>query len=182
MPLDVDGLERVFDAVRQRLCVANQDGSLETLLKHMGLGHILNGDDVYRTDETRRGDIIVLGDSRVEERHLQGVANDIGITKGRIHFLDFDKAQKYDISLWQYSQTIAAILCGPLPHKGTGMGDVSSMVVALEQGEGYPPVKRAQSSSGLKLTKSSFRIALCELLADGIILPDDDSTGCINNL
>ena len=37
MPLDVEELERVFDAVRQRLCVANQDGSLETLLKQMGL-------------------------------------------------------------------------------------------------------------------------------------------------
>lgn len=176
MPLDVEELERVFDAVRQRLCVANQDGTLGMLLKHMGLEHVLNGDDIYRTDEARRGDIIVLGDPRVEVRHLQGVAKDIGIAKERIRFLDFDEAQKCDISIWQYSQTIAAILCGPLPHKGTGMGDVSSMVVALETGEGFPPVKRLQCSTGLKLTKSSFRTALCELLADGIILPDDDSS------
>lgn len=172
MPLDVEELERVFDAVRQRLCVANQDGTLGMLLKHMGLEHVLNGDDIYRTDEARRGDIIVLGDPRVEVRHLQGVAKDIGIAKERIRFLDFDEAQKYDISLWQYSQTIAAILCGPLPHKGTGMGDATSMVVALETGEGYPPVKRMQSSTGLKLTKSSFRTALCELVVEGIVSPD----------
>ena len=170
MPLDVEELERVFDAVRQRLCVANQDGTLGMLLKHMGLEHVLNGDDIYRTDEARRGDIIVLGDPRVEVRHLQGVAKDIGIAKERIRFLDFDEAQKYDISLWQYSQTIAAILCG----KGTGMGDATSMVVALETGEGYPPVKRMQSSTGLKLTKSSFRTALCELVVEGIVSPDAD--------
>ena len=99
MPLDVEELERVFDAVRQRLCVANQDGTLGMLLKHMGDEHVLNGDDIYRTDEARRGDIIVLGDPRVEVRHLQGVAKDIGIAKERIRFLDFDEAQKYDISL-----------------------------------------------------------------------------------
>ena len=54
------------------------------------------------------------------------------------------------------------------------MGDATSMVVALETGEGYPPVKRMQSSTGLKLTKSSFRTALCELVVEGIVSPDAD--------
>lgn len=172
MPLDVEELEHVLDEVRQLICVANRDGTLEDVLNKLGLQYLVKGDDCYRTEETSLVRIIVLGESSVEIRHLQGIAKACGVSKERIVFYDYDEAQRYDLGNWKYNSSIAAILCGPLPHKGTGMGDASSIIVALEGEAGYPPTFRMGISQGLKLTKTSFSNTLNDLISKKIILPD----------
>ena len=50
-----------------------------------------------------------------------------------------------------------------MPHSGSGKGDYSSVISAIEAEEGYPPVVRL-GSNGLKITKSDFRSKLTEMI------------------
>lgn len=52
-----------------------------------------------------------------------------------------------------------------MPHSGHAKGDYSSVITALEQQEGYPPVVR-MGTNGLKITKTSFRNTLESLLQE----------------
>ena len=59
-------------------------------------------------------------------------------------------------------------MVGPMPHSGSGKGNYSSIISALESEEGYPPVVRL-GSNGLKITKSDFKMKLEEALAGHLI-------------
>ena len=62
-----------------------------------------------------------------------------------------------------YKPQYALVMVGPMPHSGVGKGDSGSIVAALENDEGYPPVVRL-GSNGLKITKTDFKNKLDEMI------------------
>lgn len=110
-----------------------------------------------------RSRIVVVGESRVAEAQLAGICKSLGIEKDRIDFrLSYKAFDSLDINTLQYNDSVAGILIGPVPHKVPGQDDPAQ---ALLTKEGFPPTVKVENNSGvLKITKSSFREALQNLL------------------
>lgn len=170
MLLDIDRLEVLLDNVRERILNANEDGSLSKLLNRIGWADLLQEEDLgfysYPT-----GKIVVLGGSECPENRLLGIAKELGLDKKRFEFcLDYEGTVKYNYRKLQYQSLYRVILAGPTPHKTSGTSKYSSMITALENEPGYPKVVRLTANNALKITKSSFKAALEELLESGYLV------------
>ena len=103
-------------------------------------------------------------------------AGKMGFDKSRFEFhLDYDEMKNMRIDSYKYKDCYCAILAGPMPHSGTGKGDFTSIITALENEEGYPHVIR-MGENGLKITKSGFKKALQCLLETRRIETDNGGT------
>ena len=154
-------INKALPLVRNKLFIANANGELAECLSGFGLSELLADEDSCRPEESKYGRII------------RGRAEGMGISKNRLEFIGFREIKRNDIRIWQHNTSIAAILCGPVPHMGEGIEDASGIVTALEDRDsGYPPVKRMDTGHGLKITKKTFSEALLCLLENDIIRPD----------
>ncbi len=170
MVLEHNELMPILEEIQSKVFLANQEGTLPELLSKLGLSHLLSPTDDYGVQNNPRGDIIVIGDSSTDLNILRTIASQKGISKKRLTFYGYDEVKSVDCSKWKYSYSVAAILCGPLPHKAKGMGDNSSLIQSLK--DGPTPVRDLRESSGeLKISKSSFSKMLDELLENGILEP-----------
>ena len=155
--------EKLEDSLEEILVKLNRSGDLEDFMRLIGMESYLGIDDIRNVPSD--GKIIVIGQSEVEKDKLLGVAKKLGLSKDRFELcLEYEDAKTYDFKKTQWSDKYSCILVGQMPHSGKSKGDFSCVITALENQDGYPPVVR-MGSSGLKITKSSFRDAL-ELLID----------------
>ena len=150
------------ERLEEILVSLNRKGQLEELLSLLGMKELLG---IEEEDEILRdGKIIVIGQSEVEREKLAAVAKNLGIEKDRFEFyLNYEDAKTFDFKKTQWSSKYSYILVGQMPHSGYSKGDYSSVITAIEREDGYPPVVR-MGTSGLKITKSSFRNTLKYLL------------------
>jgi len=118
------------------------------------------------------GKFVVIGASRAKQKELVKTAKKLGLPKERFEFhLDYDEAASINMSKHLFNPYCSAILCGPMPHSGVGKGDDSSIITHMENAEGFPNATRVVSSKGeLKITKSSFRRTLKQLLEGHMIV------------
>ncbi len=112
----------------------------------------------------RRGKILVLGATTMDDRTMQGIAKTYGFKKEDFDFMvDYDKISSFTgrgISFDKYS----ALILGACPHKVQNLGDWSSLIEKCKSSEGMPLAIDARSRSGeLKVTKESFKQALLEI-------------------
>lgn len=159
--------EELDDSLLTVLSKLNRTGQLEELLSLLGMNHLLETDNGYQVYKT--GKIIVVGQSDVKADVLLSVAGKLGIDKKRFELhLDYEDAVKMDFRRTQWDPTYSAILVGPMPHSGVSKGDFSSVIAAIENQEGFPPIRRLGSNS-LKITKTDFKNKLKELVENGTI-------------
>ena len=150
------------DRLTEVLTRLNRSGQLDDLLELLDMSELLHPAPVF--ESYKNGKIVVIGESDVKEKVLLAIAEDLGIDKERFEFcLDYDRTKKFNYRKLQWAPIYSLILVGPIPHSGTGKGDYSSTITALENEEGYPPVERLGTNS-LKITKSCFRSKLQEML------------------
>lgn len=149
----------------------NRQEKLGELFSLLGLSSLLN--DAAESNGTflKNGRIVVIGASEVPERHLMGVAKNLGIDKDRFEFyLDYEDGKKFEYSKLYYQSNYSLVMVGPMPHSSTGKGDYSSAIAAMEATEGYPPVMRIEISGLRAISKSAFRMKLQEALDIGVIV------------
>ena len=145
----------------------NRSGRLEEFLEMIGLRELLSPSKQFMAYKT--GKIVVLGESEVKQDLLEIVGKKLGIDKRRFDFyLGYEEAAKFDSRIIQWNPNYSLILVGPLPHSGVSKGDYSSIIAAMENEDGYPPLVRLGANS-LKITKSSFQAALIEAIENGTI-------------
>ena len=138
----------------------NREGKLDDLLQLLNIQPIEESHYLCYDN----GTIIVIGESKVSETDLIGVAKSMGFNKNRFEFyLDYEDGKHFDSSRIQWNPSYSLIMVGPMPHSGEGKGNYGSVIAAMEQDEGYPPVIRL-GSNGLKITKSDFRAKLQEAI------------------
>jgi len=170
-----DRLVEISDAVLERIAQANEDGTLHDVLSLLGLQGMIDVDDDFEMGEADNayGDILVLGKSEAKLNVLQAVAEDLGYSRDRFEFIEYDRLQHFDCSKLTYGGRYAAVMCGPVPHKAGEMGDTSSILEELRHSEwGYPPLAELRDSGGsgeLRITKSTFRAGLVRLEAEKAI-------------
>ena len=177
MPYDVDilseieeDLDKIFDDdLLKILSMLNRKNQLDDFLEMIGHQELIPRKKVFQA--TKQGSIIVVGYSEVKQKHLEGVIKELGLGKERFEFyLDYDDGISRKVKFWQWNTKISAILVGPMPHSGEAKGDNGSVISALEQEEGYPPVVRL-GKNDLCISKSDFKDKLQDLLDSNIIEP-----------
>ena len=168
--LDVEELLELEDNIRQELddhlpgalSMLNRTGELEIFLKMLGMEHLLQKQSDYQVYTT--GKIIVIGQSDVKANVLLSIAKRLGLDKNRFElYLDYEDAKTFNFKKLYYKPQYALVMVGPMPHSGVGKGDSGSIIAALENDEGYPPVVRL-GSNGLKITKTDFKNKLDEMI------------------
>lgn len=154
--------EELDDNLTEALTKLNRLGRLEELLQLLGMEHLLEQETGYEVYKT--GKIVVIGQSDVKAEVLLSIAKNLGLDKKRFELhLEYDDAKNFNFHKMQWQPTYSLIMVGPMPHSGSGKGDYSSIISAIESEEGYPPVVRL-GSNGLKITKTDFRTQLEEMI------------------
>lgn len=167
MELEESLQEELEDNLLSILTRLNRTNQLEELLLLMGLEKLLRSNNGYQV--FKNGKILVVGQSDVKSDVLLTVASKLGIDKSRVELhLDYEDAVKFDFKKIQWQTNYSVILVGPMPHSGISKGDYASVIAAIENEDGYPPVKRLGSNT-LKITKSDFRNKIIELINNGTV-------------
>lgn len=153
--------EVLYNNFSEILFRVNYSGQLSELLNVLGLESLL---PYQKVNSNKQGMILVIGQSEVKQNKLLAVAKELGFDKNRFEFcLDYNKAKTFQYKKMQYSPNYSYVLVGAMPHSVKDKGDFSSMITAMEEQEGYPPVIRMGSNT-LKITKSNFEQTLKGLL------------------
>ncbi len=169
--LSVEELEELIDEITKRITIANRLGTLDQVLDAMGMHDLIEPQVV---DGDKKGKIVVLGDSDVDEKYLLITAGKLGIDKKRFEFcLEYDALQKYNYRKLQYSDNYRVVLVGPMPHSAYEKGNSGSIIAEMESRQDmYPRIIRVGKGSELKISKSGFKETLSRLVDEGYIDTD----------
>lgn len=149
------------------LSLLNRKDQLFEFLEMIGLAGLISSQPIYSPYKT--GKIVVVGGSEVKESVFAAVAKGLGISKERFEFcLDYESAQKYNYKKMQYNPNYSLVIFGPIGHSGYEKGNYGSVISALENKEGYPPILKSGKNE-LKLTKSGFKECLLNAIEKGYI-------------
>lgn len=162
--LDRDELYEVVDTINNMVFEANREGKLEELLKSWNLDHLISQRSPFY-DTERDGKIILIGYTNIKRKDLHGIVNALGLDKERFEFItESDDIKTYNYKKLQYNPKYRLVLVGPMPHSTAGKGNNSSTITNLENSDGYPRVVRLTNGNDLKITKSSLKKVLQELI------------------
>ncbi len=154
--------DELDDHLTAALSRMNRSGQLEEFLRLLGMEHLLQKESGYQVYKS--GKIVVIGQSDVKPDVLLAIAKRCGLEKGRFElYLDYEDAKTFNFHKMQWQPSYSLLMVGPMPHSGSGKGEYSSIIAAVESDPGYPPVVRL-GTNGLKITKSDFKTKLEEAL------------------
>lgn len=166
--LEASILEQIPLRLTAALTKANRIGELEELIRLLGMEDLLNPASGYET--YRKGKILVIGDSAVSNDKLAAIATSLKFDKSRFEFeLDYEQIVRYNFSDLQYNANYRVVMFGPVPHSCVGKAESSSIITEMERADGYPRIIRLCGNQGLKITKTSFRSALEDLINQGYL-------------
>ncbi|MGG0716278.1 hypothetical protein ABE096_01585 [Robertmurraya massiliosenegalensis] len=159
--------------LHSELRAAGRKNKLQEYLISIGMGDLFPEEkDAYKFESYPDGKILIIGRNEVKPQVIIGTLKDLGIPKEQIELcLGYDEAKTYPYNKLQYNPKYRAVLFGPLPHSVVGKGESSSIITHLETNEGFPRVIRLTANNELKMTKSSLKSAVSELLHTGYLEP-----------
>lgn len=107
----------------------------------------------------------IIGNASVNKQTMEKIASNYGFSKNQLEFKSYDEIKNRGIDKYiqshRYSQRVAAIIVGPVPHKVKGMKDHSSLIEALKNTQGAPFTIEAKDKNGnLRISKTSFETAV----------------------
>lgn len=152
------------DRLTEILTRLNRNETLEQFLNMIGMADLLAPSiPLYKPYAT--GKIVILGAGELNADVIRAIFKANGIDKNRLELvMDYDEIKHFDCRKMQWNESYCLVLAGPMPHSGAGKGDHGSILSALEQETGYPPVIRL-GENGLKITKSTLKAALQEAIS-----------------
>lgn len=149
---------------------AHNRGNLQDYLTKIGMGGLHPNEETPLYDSNPDGRILIFGDSQIKERQIYGVLKSIGIAKERVElYLDYKQVENYPFRKLRYNPNYRLILFGPVPHSGKGKQNHTSIITQLENTDGYTKVIRIGNSHGLKITKTSLKIAIEQEIYNGYL-------------
>lgn len=158
--------------LHSELRTAGRENRLKDYLHSIGMGDLFPEEkDEYRFESYPDGKILIVGRNEVKPQDIYGTLKGLGIPKEQVELcLGYEEAKTFQYNKLQYNPKYRAVLFGPLPHSVAGKGDSSSIITHLETNEGFPCVIRLTANNELKMTKSSLKSAVSQLLHDGYIV------------
>lgn len=168
LDLQEEILARLPESITALLISLNTNGRLEEFLYLIGMGDLVDGKEPLEV--WSEGRVIVFGDTQIREKDLFGVAKDMGVSKERIEFIDFNEAKRFDYKTLEYNHKVVAVMFGAVPHSTSGKGSDTSVITKMERKRDvFPKVIRLNANGTLKVTKTNFRESLKELIESGLI-------------
>ena len=168
-----DAIIERLDAILHR---KNIDGSLERLLREMGL------DDAIAEFEGMKdplatwpdGIVLVLGARPSMVDDLRSVGKALGIGKKRFEFVEYDDVTNYGFRKLSFTSKYCAVLAGAHPHMARDIDGANSVIAHLESNrDEFPETVRLYAGGQLSVTKTNFKQALENLISRGVITPDN---------
>lgn len=148
--------------------IAEKENSIDKLnIEIADLRHQLSVKNVRGHSLLRGGKkILVIGATEVKPQDFQEIAKNDFLFDGKdFEFcLDYNKIPGFVGTIRKNSTAYAGIIAGPMPHKAENKGEHSSWIHKIQNEPGYPPLFKAMASQTLKLSQSSFRDALSQLV------------------
>lgn len=161
--LNYTELEEIIDKFREELTLANRSGEeeLENFLSNHNI-EFSKEEQSFPYCDINSSQILVVGQLNVKKKDVEGICKDIGLDPDRLVYISYDDATNYHFDNLRFSNRYSDIIFGSVPHKGSGIGDSSSIITYLEKNkEEFPNVIRAKNSNGLlDLNKTSLRNCL----------------------
>ena len=150
-------LKMIFQKLTKEVTEAYYNGNLDGLLQKYGFE-----EDTESFAYVDNSKILVIGDSAVGEAILNGVAKTKGIISNMIEYvLDYEKLTNYNFENLHFNMAYSDILVGPMPHSVRGVEGYSSFLAKVRANPSeYPKVIELRDSTGLKITKTSFKEGL----------------------
>lgn len=175
-PLDID---EIVELEEKLLAIFNEDlhtillnlnrsEQLGILLNLLGHSELLEKNDngyVPLTDRT----IVILGESSIIANDILKTISKLGIQKDRVELHLEYKPNGFNIDTLKYSINYSLVLVGPMPHSMEGKAEYTSIISRMEKETGFPPVKRLMAGNELKITKTSIKNAIGDVISRGII-------------
>ena len=179
MVFGLEELEQIEEILRLKLqedlvgilSKLNREEKLEEFCRMIGIEEALGKKErLYQS--LKSGIIVVVGESQIPEKIMQGILKKFGISKDRLEcHLGYHEAKSFAYRKLQFQPKYSLILVGSMGHKAENIGDHSSAISMMEHEEGYPPVIRLGCNE-LKITKSSFQEAIEKALSKGLLQTD----------
>ena len=165
-------LEEILEEIQKKVFLANRLDKLDDLLLKWGITQSLEESSIV-DDKPKYGKIAIIGNSEIKENAVCEIFESFGISKDRLELcLDYELAQRYNYRKMHCNSAYSLILFGPVPHSAKEKGDSESIISSLEKDANYPPVVRILCSNGLKVTKSSLKKTISDILEKDIIRAD----------
>lgn len=155
-------IRKIIDKFREELTIANRIGKEE-------LEKFLIEHNISRIDEERSfsycnletAQILIVGQLNIKVKDINCICKSLGISPDRLVYIPYEEVTNYPFDSLKYSNRYSDIIFGATPHKGSGIGDNSSIITYLENNAlEFPNVIRACDSNKLNLNKTSLRNAL----------------------
>jgi len=166
-------LTRLPDILPYVLEKVNDEGKLRGLLELLSLDELINQLEAFTSKALPTGKILVFAAQNVSTKDLVGVAKNLGIGKDKLEFYNYKEAKTYNYRKLEYNSNVCAVLFGAVPHKTAGTEDYSSVITSLkekaEKGIIYAKVATLSTGNELKLTKTTFKNSLENLISEGHI-------------
>jgi len=160
--------------LRYVLNQANNGGYLYELLKLMKLEHILF--DVNEKKTVNMNKVYILGATKLALNDMSNIFKSYNISNKRICYYDYVKVKNLDAQILKNSNTICAIIVGPVPHSTNNIDGSSSLLAYLKKHEvedkQFPKVYQLIAKEELLINKTNLSACLKELINEGIIIPD----------
>ncbi len=151
---------------------AYNNGNLEGYLSSIGMIDLYPINDEPQSYETYpEGNIIIIGDSQIKDSEIFGCLKTLGIPKDRIELhTNYDEIKNSSFDNVRYNPKYRLVLFGATPHSSKGKGDESSIIIQMENTDGYPKVIRLTVGHKLKITKTSLKKAVSKEIQDGYLI------------
>ena len=154
-------IDKIYDKLIAEITLANRTSKYE-------LDKVLEKYDIYsEREETnpyidlRNAKVLIVGNLNFKEKDVPGLCKSINFDYNRIDFIPYEEATNYNYENLRYSNKYSDVIFGSVPHKGTGIGNSSSIITFLEKNKSeFPNVIRANLSNELGLSKTSLKNAL----------------------
>ena len=105
----------------------------------------------------KRTKILIIGSLNGSKNEYINCAKKYNINEDNLDFFNYSEIKNYGVEKLRYSSKYSDIICGSIPHKIKGMGDVSSFIAEIKNHpEEYPKLYNAVE----KLSITKFKDAL----------------------
>lgn len=160
--LNYTELEEIIDKFREELTLANRMGEeeLNAFLNEHNISSLKKKESFSYCD-IKNSQILVVGQLNIKIKDVNGICKNLGINPDRLVFISYAEATNFPFDSLRFSNRYSDVIFGSTPHKGSGIGNSSSIITYLESNPSeFPNVIRACDSNGLNLNKTTLKNAL----------------------
>lgn len=149
--------------IGQVMCIINRllnsaldDDTIDEFLNSLGIELDYDKNSQFSL-YNKRTKILIIGSLNGSKNEYINCAKKYNINEDNLDFINYSEIKNYGVEKLRYSSKYSDIICGSIPHKIKGMGDVSSFIAEIKtHPEEYPKLYNAVE----KLSITKFKDAL----------------------